>query len=274
MWDIVYHGNYTSDIHTLIQFYMARSGSLFSFRFKDFTDFTTASDGVSAHAFDNVQIGTGDGSTTTFQLVKKYTSGGVTRTRNITKPVNGQVLIGINGVNQASGWTVDDTTGIVTFTTAPTHTHPVTAGFEFDNHVRFSKENDRVLKLTNMDLNQFSAQGLTLEEVKESLILNDEVALRGARYETITSDLSISYNQAMFWNIHSDTASLSVILPNYTSLPLGGPYFFIRRDGGTQAFSIEDHLANSIIASTVDDTVYEVMLGLDSSGTKEWHVYS
>jgi uncharacterized protein (TIGR02217 family) len=50
------------------------------------------------------------------------------------------VRIGVNGVEQTSGWTVDTTTGIVTFSVAPTNTHPVTAGFEFEVPVRFDTD--------------------------------------------------------------------------------------------------------------------------------------
>lgn len=268
-WRLQYKGNYLSDIYTIIEFYMARSGSLFSFRFKDWVDFTTASDGVSAYAFDDQVIGTGDGTTTTFQLKKLYTSGATTRSRNITKPVLGEVLIGINGVNQASGWTFSDSTGIVTFSVAPTDTHPVTAGFEFDNHVRFSKENDSRLATQHVDTGLYMLPDIMIEEVKETLALDDEPSLRGARYETITADLSIEFVEAIMWTISAD-AGRTVILPDYTNLPLGGPYFYIGRDGGS-AFAIDDHLAVTVEAATVDATVYTMILGLDSGGNKKWY---
>ena len=49
-------------------------------------------------------------------------------------------LVALNGVNQASGWTVDALTGIVTFTVAPANGVAVSAGFEFDVPVRFDSE--------------------------------------------------------------------------------------------------------------------------------------
>ena len=39
-----------------------------------------------------------------------------------------------------SGWTVDTTTGSVTFATAPGAGVPITAGFEFDVPVRFDTD--------------------------------------------------------------------------------------------------------------------------------------
>ena len=52
----------------------------------------------------------------------------------------GTVLVALNGVNQPTGWTVNTTTGIITFTVAPGIGIAVTAGFEFDVPVRFDSE--------------------------------------------------------------------------------------------------------------------------------------
>jgi len=85
-------------------------------------------------------IGTGDGAMTSFQLVKRYTSGAQSWTRAIAKPVTGTVRIAFGGVEQPSGWSADTTTGLVTFSTAPGVGVAVTAGFEFDVPVRFDSD--------------------------------------------------------------------------------------------------------------------------------------
>ncbi|MSU92040.1 TIGR02217 family protein, partial [Rhodobacteraceae bacterium 2CG4] len=85
-------------------------------------------------------IGTGDGTTTAFQLTKLYASGAQSWTRVITKPVTGTVRIALGGVEQPSGWTVDTTTGVVTFAAAPGAGVAITAGFEFDVPVRFDTD--------------------------------------------------------------------------------------------------------------------------------------
>ena len=85
-------------------------------------------------------IGTGDGATTAFQLVKRYASGSQTWERTITKPVVGSVTVAIDGVEQTTGWSVDTTTGLITFTTAPATGATITAGFEFDVPVRFDTD--------------------------------------------------------------------------------------------------------------------------------------
>ena len=85
-------------------------------------------------------VGTGNGAATQFQLTKRYISGAQSWTRTITKPVAGTVSIALNGTPQASGWSVSTSTGLITFTTAPTAGVAVTAGFEFDVPVRFDTD--------------------------------------------------------------------------------------------------------------------------------------
>lgn len=86
------------------------------------------------------RIGTGDGSTNRFALVKRYASGGQSWARAIVKPATGTVRVAVNGIEQASGWTIDGETGIVTFATSPSASLPITAGFEFDVPVRFDTD--------------------------------------------------------------------------------------------------------------------------------------
>ena len=72
--------------------------------------------------------------------MKRYASGAQSWTRTITKPVAGTVRIAVGGVEQPSGWSVDATTGIVTFGAAPSAGIAITAGFEFDVPVRFDSD--------------------------------------------------------------------------------------------------------------------------------------
>ncbi len=114
-------------------------GRLQGFRFRDPFDHLSAATGPALAPTDCV-IGTGDGATTTFQLVKRYASGSQTWVRTITKPVAGSVTVALNDASQASGWSVDTTTGVITFTTAPGLGVAITAGFEFDVPVRFDTD--------------------------------------------------------------------------------------------------------------------------------------
>lgn len=128
-----------NDLHDVIAFWEARLGRLHAFRWKDWTDFKSCPPRNQTSHNDQT-LGTGNGTVTQFQLTKRYTSGSITYTRNIVKPVAGTVKIGLNGVNQVSGWTVDTTTGVVTFTVAPGAGVTVSAGYEFDVPVRFGTD--------------------------------------------------------------------------------------------------------------------------------------
>jgi uncharacterized protein (TIGR02217 family) len=72
--------------------------------------------------------------------MKRYASGAQSWTRAIAKPVAGSVRIALSGVEQPSGWSVDTTTGVVTFSAAPGAGVAITAGFEFDVPVRFDAD--------------------------------------------------------------------------------------------------------------------------------------
>ena len=130
----------SDDAATLLAFFHARAGKARGFRVKDWSDFTTAADNISAPAFTDQTIATGNGTTTVFQLIKNYASGGITHQRVITKPVSGSALIGVNGTQLMSGFSVDTTTGLVTFASAPTSGQSITAGFTFDVPVRFDTD--------------------------------------------------------------------------------------------------------------------------------------
>jgi uncharacterized protein (TIGR02217 family) len=125
-----------NDLHDVIEFWEARFGQLYGFRWKDWADYKSCKT-ANFPAFTDQIIGTGNGTKTQFQLVKSYVSGGYGYSRTIRKPVSGSVLVGKAGVLTTSGWTVDSTTGVVTFSVAPTVGQSITAGFEFDVPVRF-----------------------------------------------------------------------------------------------------------------------------------------
>lgn len=131
------------DISVLIGFFEARSGQLFGFRWKDWSDYKSCKPSVEIDATDQ-EIGVGDDIATIFQLVKNYRSGDAVQVRDISKPVEDLVLIAISGDEQVLDvdYTVDYETGEVTFMVPPADQAPITAGFEFDVPVRF--DTDRI----------------------------------------------------------------------------------------------------------------------------------
>ena len=137
-YDVAYGIRRADDLAAVVAFFEARNGRLHGFRYKDWADYKSALPSQAITATDQ-QIGTGTGSQQTFQLAKRYASGAQTWVRTITKPVAGTVRVALGMVEQLSGWTLDATTGVITFTTAPAGV-AITAGFEFDVPVRFDTD--------------------------------------------------------------------------------------------------------------------------------------
>lgn len=131
------------DIEMLIGFFEARRGQLHGFRWKDWADYKSCKPSADPD-FRDQRIGTGDGATRVFQLIKRYVSGSAAYERPIGKPVPGSVRAGVGGDELTGGtdFAVDAATGRVTFFTAPVAGAAVTAGFEFDVPVRF--DTDRI----------------------------------------------------------------------------------------------------------------------------------
>ena len=131
------------DLHAVIAFFEARMGRLYGFRWRDPVDWKSCAPSAAPQPGDCV-VGTGDGTTRKFQLVKTYASGPTVYARPIAKPVAGTVRVAVDGAEQADGAevSVDPTSGVVTFAAPPPAGAAVTAGFAFDTPVRF--DTDRI----------------------------------------------------------------------------------------------------------------------------------
>ncbi len=140
-YDVAYGVTSLERLEALLAFFHVVSGRAIGFRYKDWLDYKSCPAAQTPAATD-CGIGTGDGAKRQFQLFKAYRAGSYSRSRKILKPVPGTVRVALNGVEQTSGadYTVDATTGVVTFTTAPAAGAAVTAGFEFDVPVRFDTD--------------------------------------------------------------------------------------------------------------------------------------
>jgi uncharacterized protein (TIGR02217 family) len=80
------------DIDAVVAFFEARRGRLHAFRWKDHADFKSCPPASLPGPLDQT-LGTGDGSTLTFQLVKRYGEGEDAYARAVTKPVAGTVRL-------------------------------------------------------------------------------------------------------------------------------------------------------------------------------------
>ncbi len=139
-------------LHAVIGFFEERRGRLIGFRFRDRTDWRSGPPSREPAPMDQ-RIGTGDGATLAFQLVKTYGSSFAPYRRPIAKPVGGTVRVALDGVEQdvGSDFNCDPVTGVVTFTAAPPVGAIITAGYAFDVPVRFDTDE------LDIDLSAFDA---------------------------------------------------------------------------------------------------------------------
>jgi uncharacterized protein (TIGR02217 family) len=138
----------------VIAFFEERRGRLYGFRWRDRLDHSSAAPDAAIAATDQA-IGTGDGTTNTFQLLKIYGALYSPYQRPIAKPVAGSVRVAVAGTELTEGtdFTVDSTSGLVTFLAGhvPAMGAAVTAGFMFDVPVRFDTD------YLEVDLSAFAA---------------------------------------------------------------------------------------------------------------------
>lgn len=132
-------------VYETLEFWEARLGNLYGFRWKDWLDYTSTTPSK-APAFDDVALGS-----YTFggqvQLVKSYGS----YTRKITKPVYDSVVVGLNGSDVTDNALVDYTTGMLMLLMPIPEGAVLTAGFLFDVPVRFNQD------VYSVSLEQFNA---------------------------------------------------------------------------------------------------------------------
>lgn len=255
------------DLSILLSFYMARLGPAYGFCWKDWSDFTTGSKHYDPPSYDDVDIGVGDGTEVLFQLKKKYTSGLITRTRNLTKPVDGTVRVALDGVEQLSGWSVNNTTGQVLFTEAPAQDVVVSAGCEFYVPCRFERLDDEVLSIS-IDSFEEGGTEVPIVEIKDELEVEDEYYYGGAKdHGVISANVIISTQQGRVHTLQPAATGLKVRLPDTTPLPAGGPHFYIINQGGN-AIEVESFLGASLM---VIDAGKAATLVIALSGeTKIW----
>jgi uncharacterized protein (TIGR02217 family) len=131
--------------------YKAAGGKLHSFDFQDWSEYQATDE----------PLGTSDGVITTYDLIKTYTFGSETHERRIYRPVSPIVLKG-DGVVIGSGYSVNYTTGVVTFSVVPANGVDITWTGEFNVPVRF----DTPLASTGIATHLEHIDTFTLVEVR------------------------------------------------------------------------------------------------------------
>jgi uncharacterized protein (TIGR02217 family) len=273
-YDVRYGIRSRSDISTVLNFYMAREGAANGFRFKDWNDFSSATDHIGTPTSTDCPIGTFTaGGSRTWQLQKRYVSGGTTKYRAITKPVVGTIVVAINGVT-TTAFTSDSTNGQVTLNSDPADGALITAGCYFDVPVRFDESADRLMAISIDSFDERSLPSCRLVEIKDATP-TDPIGLFtvGACESVIASNTILNLGRGGVQYIQASSGGLQVRLPNPANMPTGGPLFTIFAAGANN-FDITDHLGTTtFISGFAPGAVCEASVTIDGSGNKHWLVY-
>lgn len=250
-----------ADANRIKKFYSARGGLSNSFLYVDPFDINTSSDpsavGIGTPTGDDVVVvPDATASQSTFQLIKRYTDGGIEHIRTIRHPAPaGSVLvlgkaavaapiIKVDGVTktETTDYTIDYSTGIVTMGAGDllTENAVVTAGFSFYERVRFGAEVDRVLAMNASTFGTTSTRApIPLVAEIQGVSHRDELDHGGG--STITGNASYSPS------IHGTgvsvvlTAAATIIMPDSEDFPIGGlPYATFRNSASGFAATFKD----------------------------------
>ncbi|MET0251753.1 MAG: DUF2460 domain-containing protein [Novosphingobium sp.] len=151
------------ELGELIAFFRARRGQARGFRLRDPSDHSSAGMTGTPGPADQV-IGTGDGVTARFALIKRYGAGEQAQLRPITRPREGTVRISVAGTERTSGWAVEPG-GMIVFAAAPAAGATVAAGFLFDVPVRFAEDR---LEINGAVSTAGEAPSVPLIEIREA----------------------------------------------------------------------------------------------------------
>ena len=269
-----------ADVADLLKFYIARDGIANHFPFKDWSDYATTASGTLHNPGDgttsttDVTIGVGDGSTTQFQLIKTYVSGSEFRNRTIRLPKTGTVKIAVSGVTKTLGtdFTVDNTTGFVTFAVAPAIAAIVTAGFEFYVPVKFDKAVDQVLQAQFEEFNAESLPDVPLKEVNNDVATSEEVPMGGGIAQTLSTNTQYDYSMGVCVPLIPLVNNVQFYFPPIADLDEGGPHLWVKNEHGSNNVVLYSAPGGTAMA-TLAATKWAAGFVLNDSGTKRWVLF-
>lgn len=261
-----------SQAKTLKAFALARRGSLHSFKIKDWSDYTSSGDGESAATALDQVIGSGNGTRTTYQLVKNYEAAGPNPyTRTITLPIPGTVIAALDGIT-TTAFTLSGT-GEIVFTSAPANGVVITAGFQFYVPVRFTLDVDRWTRLQADAFNVWSLPSLDVQEVLNEVEYPERWHHGGAKYwGYLTSSVRMAFNDGAFHVVGNNSGSTqNMFLPVPTYAGSGPEIFTIYHFGGGNNVALLDD-AGGAVATLGSGTTTRVA-GVRSGSTWTWYAY-
>lgn len=256
-YDVRKEGVSLADLRELQGFVSARAGAAHSFLLVDPLDSTTAADRISTHAYDDVRLGTGDGTTGSdgtaqWFCVTRYGEGTAFElTRRIHKTT--AISVGVDGVELTSGvhYNPDHSLGAITFTAGniPTRGQAITIGAAFSVEVRFTMAAD-VWLATSMDAYDAGALSAPMIEQKITGNQGHDRPIHGAAKVHASAAMFVLEWQQGYYHEIAPSAAADVYLPDVrgrdgevgyeSSIACGGPYFYVFNASDTYTITLKE----------------------------------
>jgi uncharacterized protein (TIGR02217 family) len=251
-------------------FGLARRGSLFGFRLRDRSDWSTRDDGVSAPTATDQILGTCDsGSLHQFQLLKEYEASGPNPyPRKITLPVTGTVLVALDGTPTTS-FTVSST-GVVTIAGGGLGGVVVQAGCHFDVPARFEQSYDEWAKMVVEDFDRWSIKDLDCIELLDETAWPEMWWPGGQRvWPAGNTDVAMSFIDGQL-HAFQPTANINAYLPPAEHCPGGDRVLTIHNIAGSAGdVQLRSDTGATVGSPIVAGTTVRLAL-LVSGGTATW----
>lgn len=275
-YDVSYGIRSMEDLAAVKEFFLARAGSLNSFRYKDWADFTTNPTNPSHTSTFGTRDQScyptvGDGSLTAFQLAKKYDNGGVVYLRSLTLPVQGTVSVWQNSTLKTEGshYSIDYTTGELTMVTAPTAGHAMEWSGEFDVKIRFEDDTAGLAAVIDgYDLGNIRSIPL-IEVLDADAAYANEYFHGGASEEVLTAPRTIN-STAFLWTFDPSSSGLWVSLPNPAGYAPGGPHWIIK-NVGTDTILVKNNSGTTLVTLSQNESCIVVLTLASDGTTKTWY---
>ena len=261
----------------VLDFYYCRNGRGCSFNYEDPRDHTTnpspqkIQEGIEIIDFDDQVLGVGDGVTTQFQLIKRYQdSGGFSYVRALTKIKEDTTRIGVAGVEKTAGtdFTVNLTTGMVTFATAPANLAQVTGGCWFYVPVRFGEEVDELVRARIDAPDVVGLTTLTLNEELSPTSALEDLYLGGSNPTPLSGVIALDYRYTHV-RFSPSVATTKVLLPNLASAPTGGPLFVLSNPHAS-GIPLRLHDDSALVYTLPAGETHRMYVLYDAAGAKMW----
>jgi len=260
-----------ADLQVVHDFWLGRGGISNGWRWFDLFDHSTAADHRGAPTATDVEIGTGDGSTTIFSMLKLYTSFDQTVTRVIEKPIDGTALVAVNSVTQTEGadYTIDYSSGEIAFTLAPSAGLSVSWGGEYHVPCQFAPDLDDAFEVSIDAFEAGAIPDIPILEMLGNTTTPEQPWRGGGSALALTADTLYDWSNGHALYLVPDASGHKLILPYRADLDPGGPIFHLYNSDA--AFTIPVHSREAgALEFTLPAETGAIVITYDISGTLYW----